>query len=156
MQNPSITDIRTRYDEFCAEVARDMTKDADTPQGFNRTRSKSTCQTKFYELDTQGNPALGRDYLAQRQKQRTPAERCYERRVLTQMRKRRGAWYMAHACRFDLGLLVSASHRRLARAIAKGAIEALGKRRPTSPSAPGMRSASAREDSKTAPHDRLA
>lgn len=67
---------------------------ADTGLGSTRTRSGSTNQTKFYELDDRGNATWSRGYLAQRQKQRTLAEHRYEQRLYRLIGRRPKSWYV--------------------------------------------------------------
>ncbi len=66
-------DVKARYRKNCIEFTLGI--HADIGLQSTRTRSRSTNQTKFYELDDRGNATWSRDYLAQRQKQRTPTER---------------------------------------------------------------------------------
>lgn len=85
-------DVKARYRKHCIQIFHGI--HADTGLGSTRTRSLSTNQTKFYELDDRGNATWSRGYLAQRQKQRTLAEHRYERRLFSLIGRRPKSWYV--------------------------------------------------------------
>lgn len=63
-------DVRDRYNRSCMEIACHIVAEG----AITKTRSGSTYDTIFYELDPRGNAALSRAYLSQRQKQRRHSE----------------------------------------------------------------------------------
>lgn len=92
-QDPMVTlanDVRDRYNRSYMEIARHIVDE----DAITKTRSVSTRQTIFYELDSRGHAALSRAYLSQRQKQRTPAEHREQQWLFNLIGKRPRASYV--------------------------------------------------------------
>ena len=65
-----IDDVKIQYNQKCLAIAHDITDE----NVIIKTRSGSTFQAVFYELDCRWNATFSREYLSQNHKQRTPAE----------------------------------------------------------------------------------